>query len=104
MNFFCCSFHSTIINISKYLQHVFSLESLERTWLGESQFKELDIMGWQAIGFLYEFLHGIIGVLMGQATCIAIGKVLLRIGVQFPYKLLPIYNLGMCFRRVEKKM
>jgi uncharacterized membrane protein YccC len=61
-------------------------------------------MGWQAIGFLYEFLHGIIGVLMGQATCIAIGKVLLRIGVQFPYKLLPIYNLGMCFRRVEKKM
>jgi hypothetical protein len=27
--------------------------------------QELDIMGWQAIGFLYEFLHRIIGVLVG---------------------------------------
>jgi hypothetical protein len=46
--------------------------------------QELDIMGWQATGFLYEFLHGIIGVLVGQATSIAMGRVLLRIGVQFP--------------------
>jgi hypothetical protein len=41
MNFFCCSFHFVVINISKYLQQVFSLESLERTWLGESQFKRV---------------------------------------------------------------
>jgi hypothetical protein len=41
-------------------------------------------MGWQATGFLYEFLHGVIGVLVGQATSIAMGRVLLRIGVQFP--------------------
>jgi hypothetical protein len=49
-------------------------------------------MGWQAIGFLYEFLHGIIRVLVGQATCAAMGKVVLRIGVQFSCKLLPIYS------------
>jgi hypothetical protein len=61
-------------------------------------------MEWQAIGFLYEFLHGIIGVLVGQATYATMGKVLLRIGVQFPCKLLSIYNLGMCFRQVKKNV
>jgi hypothetical protein len=38
MIFFVISFYFALTNISKYLQQVFSLESLERTWLGESQF------------------------------------------------------------------
>ncbi len=46
---------------------------------------------WQVIGFLY----GIIGVLIGEANCIAMGRVLFQIVVQFLHKLLII--LGMCF-------
>jgi hypothetical protein len=37
----CCSLHFAITSISKYLQQVFSLEGLERTWLKESQFSEV---------------------------------------------------------------
>jgi hypothetical protein len=54
--------------------------------------QKLDIMGWQAIGILYGFLHGIIGVvfgvLVGHVTCGAIGRVLLKTKVQFLCKLL----------------
>ncbi len=49
-------------------------------------------MGWQAIGILYGFLHGIIGVgfgvLVGHVTCGAMGRVLLKTKVQFLCKLL----------------
>jgi hypothetical protein len=41
---------------------------------------QADIMGWQAIGFLYGFLHGIIrvgfGVLVGHVTCTIMGTIL----------------------------
>jgi hypothetical protein len=38
----------------------------------------LDIMGWKIVGFLYGFLHGIIGVgfgvFVGQVAYIVVGK------------------------------
>jgi hypothetical protein len=47
-------------------------------------------MGWQVLGFLYGFLHEIIGVGFGvlQVACAMVGRILLRIGVQFLCKLL----------------
>jgi hypothetical protein len=49
---------------------------------------------------VYTFFYGRIG--MGLVACIAMGKVLLRIGVQFPYKFLvpSLYNFRIFYALV----
>jgi hypothetical protein len=65
MKFFCSFFHSTIINSSKHLQQVFSLENLEIIWLGESQLTKVGYYYMASYWVSNGFLHAIIGVGFG---------------------------------------
>jgi hypothetical protein len=71
-----------IINISRFLQQDFSHKGSEGVDL-----QELDIVS-QAIGFLYGIIGIRFGVLLGQKTYTAMGKLLSRPGVQFSPKFL----------------
>jgi hypothetical protein len=72
-----------IINISRFLQQVFSHKGLEGVDL-----QELDIVS-QAIGFLYGIIGMRFGVLLvRQKTYTAMGKLLSRTRIQFSPKFL----------------
>jgi hypothetical protein len=72
------------INISWFLQLVFSDKGSEGVDL-----QELDIVS-QAIGFLYGIIGMRFGVLFGQKTYTAMGKLLSRTRVQFSPKFLQL--------------
>jgi hypothetical protein len=75
----------------------FSQEGFKGVYLQELN------MGWRPIGET-TFFYGRIG--MGLVACIAMGKILLRIEVQFPYKLLvpSLYNFRILYILVWKKI
>jgi hypothetical protein len=76
------------------VQHVFSLESFERTWLGENQFIGVGYYGmasyWVSIWvFAWDYWGGV-WVLVGQVTQ---NSQIFRTGVQFPHKILRFKNV-----------
>jgi hypothetical protein len=77
--FFCCFLHFAITSISKYLQQVFSLESLERTWLKESQFSEVGYYRvrsyWVSIWvFAWDYWGGVWGCLWSRQLALQWAK------------------------------
>jgi hypothetical protein len=81
---FPCLFLLFFILLSLTFPSICNRFSHSKAWkefgLEKVNLQELDIMGWQAIGSLYGFLHGIIGVgfgvLVGHVTCTTIGIIL----------------------------
>jgi len=99
---FCCTFHFVVTKIFKYVRHVFSLESFERTWLGENQFIRVGHYGmatyWVSIWVFAWDYWGAVWVLVGQ---VAQSSQILELGFTSPTS---YFGLRMCFRRVEKNV
>jgi len=106
MIFFVISFYFALTNISKYLQQVFSLESLERTWLKESQLTNVEyyrmasywVSEWV---FAWDYWDGVWGV-GGVGSLCCNGQSSFENRGSIPTQVTTIYTLGMCFRWVEK--
>jgi len=98
MNFFCCSFYFAVTNISKYLQQVFSLESLERTWLKESQLIEVGYYKMASYWvFAWDYWDGVWGVGGVGSLCCSGQSSFENMG-SIPPQVTTVYTLGMCFR------